>query len=49
LSIIIVLATTGIITGNFLNKKMDGAKLKKGFGWFVLSMSLVIFFEQILG
>lgn len=47
LSIIIVLATTGIITGNFLNKKMDGAKLKKGFGWFVLAMSLVIFIEQI--
>ncbi len=49
LSIIIVLATTGIITGNFLNKKMDGAKLKKGFGWFVLAMSLVIFIEQITG
>ena len=47
LSIIIVLATLGIITGNFLNKKMDGAKLKKGFGWFVLAMSLVIFIEQI--
>jgi uncharacterized membrane protein YfcA len=47
LSIIIVLATIGIITGNFLNKKMDGAKLKKGFGWFVLAMSLVIFIEQI--
>lgn len=49
LSIIILLATTGIITGNFLNKKMDGAKLKKGFGWFVLAMSLVIFMEQIIG
>ena len=49
LSIIIVLATTGIITGNFLNKKMDGAKLKKGFGWFVLAMSLVIFIEQFIG
>jgi uncharacterized membrane protein YfcA len=47
LSIIIILATIGIITGNFLNKKMDGAKLKKGFGWFVLAMSLVIFIEQI--
>jgi hypothetical protein len=43
---IIVLATLGIITGNYLNKKMDGGKLKKGFGWFVLSMSLVILFEQ---
>jgi len=43
------LATIGIITGNFLNKKMDGTKLKKGFGWFVLVMSLVIFIEQIFG
>jgi uncharacterized membrane protein YfcA len=49
LSIIILLATLGIITGNFLNKKMDGAKLKKGFGWFVLAMSLVIFIEQFIG
>jgi uncharacterized membrane protein YfcA len=43
---IIVLATLGIITGNYLNKTMDGAKLKKSFGWFVLCMSLVILFEQ---
>lgn len=43
---IILLATVGIITGNFLNKKLDGAKLKRGFGWFVLLMSLVILFEQ---
>ena len=25
---------------------MDGAKLKKGFGWFVLGMALVIMYEQ---
>ena len=43
---IILLATLGIITGNFLNKTIDGAKLKKGFGWFVLAMSIVIYFEQ---
>lgn len=43
---IIVLATLGIITGNYLNKKMDGAKLKKGFGVFVLGMSLFILIEQ---
>jgi hypothetical protein len=43
---IIVLATLGIITGNYLNKKMDGAKLKKGFGLFVLGMSLFILIEQ---
>jgi uncharacterized membrane protein YfcA len=46
LSKIILLATLGIITGNYLNKKMDGAKLKKGFGLFVLGMSLFILIEQ---
>lgn len=43
---IVLLATLGIITGNYLNKTIDGAKLKKGFGWFVLLMSLTILFEQ---
>jgi uncharacterized membrane protein YfcA len=42
-----VLATLGIITGNYLNKTMDGTKLKKGFGWFVLLMSIVILIEQV--
>ncbi|MEK0423240.1 MAG: hypothetical protein RLZ95_1150 [Bacteroidota bacterium] len=46
LSIIVALATLGIITGNYLNKTLDGAKLKKGFGWFVLIMALVILYEQ---
>lgn len=48
LSSIVVLATGGIILGNFLNNTMDGAKLKKGFGWFVLAMSIFIFIEQLL-
>ena len=43
---IIILATLGIIIGNYINKKMEGAKLKKGFGFFVLIMSLVIMIEQ---
>jgi uncharacterized membrane protein YfcA len=46
LSKLILLATMGILTGNYLNKKMDGAKLKKGFGYFVLAMSLIIIVEQ---
>jgi uncharacterized membrane protein YfcA len=46
LSKIILLATGGIITGNYLNKKMEGAKLKKGFGFFVLAMAIIIFIEQ---
>lgn len=48
LSSVVVLATLGIVTGNYLNKKMEGAKLKKGFGWFVLIMSIVILLEQFL-
>ena len=46
LSKIVLLATLGIIIGNYLNKKMEGAKLKKGFGYFVLAMALIIFIEQ---
>jgi hypothetical protein len=46
LSKIILLATVGIITGNYLNKKIEGAKLKKGFGFFVLAMAIIIFIEQ---
>ena len=46
LSKIILLATVGIITGNYLNKKMEGAKLKKGFGFFVLAMAIIILIEQ---
>ena len=46
LIVIVLLATLGIIIGNYLNKKMDGEKLKKGFGWFVLAMASVIFIEQ---
>lgn len=46
LIVIVLMATLGIIIGNYLNKKMDGAKLKKGFGWFVLIMAIVIFMEQ---
>lgn len=45
---IVVLATGGIIIGNFLNNKIEGAKLKKGFGWFVLAMALVIFIEKLV-
>lgn len=44
---IVILATGGILIGNYLNNKMDGTKLKKGFGWFVFIMSIIIFIEQI--
>lgn len=37
----------GIIIGNFLSKKIEGKKLKKGFGYFVLSMAFYIFFKEL--
>lgn len=48
LFLIVLLATGGIILGNYLNNKIEGAKLKKGFGWFVLVMAIVIFIEQLV-
>jgi len=33
----------GIFIGGLLAKKLDGEKLKKGFGWFVLLMGIYIF------
>lgn len=45
---IVLLATGGILIGNYLNNSLDGTKLKKGFGWFVLVMAIIIIFEQVM-
>jgi uncharacterized membrane protein YfcA len=42
------LAIGGIFIGNMLSKKIDGNQLKKGFGWFVLSMGVYIILELLL-
>jgi uncharacterized membrane protein YfcA len=42
------LAIGGIFIGNLLSKKIDGNQLKKGFGWFVLSMGVFIIVELLL-
>lgn len=42
-----VLAISGIFIGDRLSKKIDGNKLKKGFGWFVLIMGLYILAQQL--
>lgn len=42
-----VLAIIGIFIGDKLSKKIDGNKLKKGFGWFVLIMGLYIIAQQL--
>lgn len=38
----------GIIIGNNLSKKIEGEKLKKGFGWFVLCMGIYILAKELI-
>jgi uncharacterized protein len=47
LSKITVIAVTGILIGGIIGKKMHGDKLKKGFGWFVLTMGIFILIREI--
>ncbi len=50
LSIFSALSIGGIFVGIWLNKFIDGKKLKKGFGWFVLVMAVYILLkETVLG
>jgi len=46
LGFVTAMAVVGIIVGNQLSKKIDGNKLKKGFGWFVLVMGLYILIKE---
>ncbi len=41
------LAISGIVLGNWMSRKVDGAKLKKGFGWFVLVMGAYILISEL--
>lgn len=41
------LAIVGIFFGDVLSKKVDGNKLKVGFGWFVLVMGIYILVQQL--
>jgi uncharacterized membrane protein YfcA len=40
-------AIVGIFIGSYLSKKIDGAKLKPAFGWFVLIMGLYIIAKEL--
>lgn len=46
LSIVSAIAMAGILAGNRLSRRIDGDRLKKGFGWFVLVMGLYILFRE---
>jgi len=41
------IAVAGIFVGDALSKKIDGNKLKKGFGWFVLVMGVYIIVKEL--
>jgi uncharacterized membrane protein YfcA len=41
------LAVAGIFVGNYLSKSIDGNKLKKGFGYFVLVMGIYIIVNEL--
>ncbi|MFM1913323.1 MAG: hypothetical protein RIR51_1161 [Bacteroidota bacterium] len=47
LLIVTILAIGGIFIGDKISKKVDGNKLKKGFGYFVMVMGLYILIQQI--
>jgi uncharacterized protein len=49
LAIVSSMAVIGIFIGNNWSKKIDGQKLKKGFGWFVLTMGVYILFKESTG
>lgn len=38
----------GVFIGSLLSKKIEGEKLKTGFGWFVLSMGIYIILKELL-
>jgi uncharacterized membrane protein YfcA len=47
LGVVTSLAIVGIFVGNYLSKSIDGNKLKKGFGWFVLVMGIYIIINEL--
>ena len=47
LIIITLIAIAGIFIGNILSNKINGEKLKKGFGWFVLVMGIYIIIKEL--
>jgi uncharacterized membrane protein YfcA len=47
LLIVTALAIGGIFIGDVISKKVDGNKLKVGFGWFVLVMGIYILIQQL--
>ncbi len=47
LSIFTLLAIAGVFVGGRISQRLDGSTLRKGFGWFVLAMSLYILSKEL--
>lgn len=47
LGTVTALAIVGIFIGNWLSRRIDGNKLKKAFGWFVLVMGIYILIKEL--
>lgn len=45
---ITAIAIAGIFAGGYIGKKINGEKLKKGFGWFVLAMGIYIIVKELV-
>jgi uncharacterized membrane protein YfcA len=43
-----VFAIIGFVLGSLLSKRIDGAKLKPAFGWFVLVMGIYILLKETM-
>ncbi|WP_435131778.1 sulfite exporter TauE/SafE family protein [Formosa sp. A9] len=48
LSIFTMLSVVGILIGSYLSNNIEGEKLKKGFGWFVLVMGVYILIKELV-
>ncbi len=48
LTVFSVIAIAGILIGISFSQKVNDARLKRGFGWFVLAMSFVIFSTEVV-
>lgn len=46
--LVTAIAIAGIFIGGYFNQKVNGDKLKKGFGWFVLGMGIYIIIKEVL-
>jgi len=47
LGTVTALAVGGIFLGNWMSRSVDGNKLKKAFGWFVLAMGIYILIKEL--